>query len=293
MSDKLILRLSNEIGNQMFMYASAYSISKELNRRLYIDDETAFLSKKNVSKFGLNLFNITSPIAPDTLKFKNLSGYIKRKFLIKTDLLRSKKKFYIEKKDRNKITKYSSDYKNLVFDNNLFLEGHFESERYFKDYKDEIKREFRFMNLDTLKKNPYFNEINKQNSVSICLRQNRFIEGWGQNTFQNKQKSWNFTLEQINYINKFIANLNFNHEKYELKFHDPRLAIIKNLKPSPIQSQHNLGLISQIRNVLDSCEVKSPKFSGSALSPCNFSVPVPQHCKFAPANLPLFHHQVF
>ena len=84
MSGKLILRLSNEIGNQMFMYASAYSISKELNRRLYIDDETAFLSKKNVSKFGLNLFNITSLIAPDTLKFKNLSGYIKIKFLIKT-----------------------------------------------------------------------------------------------------------------------------------------------------------------------------------------------------------------
>ena len=204
MSDKLILRLSNEIGNQMFMYASAYSISKELNRQLYIDDETAFLSKKNVSKFGLNLFNITSPIAPDTLKFKNLSGYIKKKFLIKTDLLRSKKKFYIEKKDRNKITKYSSDYKNLVFDNNLFLEGHFESERYFKDYKDEIKGEFKLKNQVSLKKNPYFNEINKLNSVSICLRQNRFMEGRGQNTSQNKQKSWNFTLEQINYINKSV-----------------------------------------------------------------------------------------
>ena len=139
MPKKLILRLSNEMGNQMFMYASAYSISKELSRKLYIDDETAFLSKNNVSKFGLNLFNITSPIAPNTLKFKNLSGYIKRRFLIKTDFLRSKKKFYIEKKNRNKITKYSNDYKNIVFDNNLFLEGHFESEKYFKDYKNEIK----------------------------------------------------------------------------------------------------------------------------------------------------------
>ena len=28
MRKKLIIRLSNEIGNQMFMYASAYSISK-------------------------------------------------------------------------------------------------------------------------------------------------------------------------------------------------------------------------------------------------------------------------
>ena len=51
MSDNLILRLSNEIGNQMFMYASAYSISKELNRSLYIDDETAFLSKKTPTRY--------------------------------------------------------------------------------------------------------------------------------------------------------------------------------------------------------------------------------------------------
>ena len=98
MLDKLILRLSNEMGNQMFMYASAYSISKELNRKLYIDDETAFLSKKNVSKYALNIFNISSHIAPNSLKFKSISGYLKRKFLLKTEFLRKKKNFYIEKK---------------------------------------------------------------------------------------------------------------------------------------------------------------------------------------------------
>ena len=253
MSKNLILRLSNEMGNQMFMYASAYSISKELNRSLYIDDETAFLSKKNVSKFGLSLFNITSPIAPDTLKFKNLSGYVKRKLLIKTDSLRSKKKFYIEKKDKNKITKYSNDYKDLRFDNILFLEGHFESERYFKDCKDEIKREFRFTYLDTLKNNPYFNEINKQNSVSICLRQNRFTEGSGQNTSQNKKKSWNFTLEQINYINKSVdyikskvSNLTFflwsndfsniDKNKFNFSYEEIKLNDNENILDKRIQS---------------------------------------------------------
>ena len=81
MSKKLILRLSNELGNQMFMYASAYSIAKELNRKLYIDDETAFLSKKNISKFGLNFFTLTSSIAPEEFKFKNISGYFKRKII--------------------------------------------------------------------------------------------------------------------------------------------------------------------------------------------------------------------
>ena len=79
MRKKLIIRLSNEIGNQMFMYASAYSISKKLNRELLIDNETAFLSKKNISKFGLNNFNISSNICSNEYKFKNFKGYLKRK----------------------------------------------------------------------------------------------------------------------------------------------------------------------------------------------------------------------
>ena len=202
MKNKLIIRLSNEIGNQMFMYASAYSISKELNRSLYIDDETAFLSRKNISNFGLSSFKITSKTAPDALKFKNLSGYIKKKFLINTETFRKRKMFYIEKKNKDKITKFSNDYKGINFNNNLFLEGHFESEKYFKNYKDEIINEFKFKETDALKKSSYLNEINKENTVSFCVRQNRFTEGRGQNTFQNKEKSWKFTLEQINYINK-------------------------------------------------------------------------------------------
>ncbi len=200
--NKLIIRLSNELGNQLFMYASAYGISKELGKKLYIDDETAFLKKTNISKYGLNLFEITSPIIDDTFKFKNLSGYLKRKLLIKTEIFRNRKKFYIEKKDINKFTKYSDDYKSINFDNNLYLEGHFESESYFKKYTEELINEFKFKNTDVLSKNIYFNEINKKNSVSFCIRQNRFIEGKGQNILKNKEKSWKFTLEQINYINK-------------------------------------------------------------------------------------------
>ena len=43
---KINIRLSNELGNQMFMYASSLGISKKLNRSLLVDNETAYLSKK-------------------------------------------------------------------------------------------------------------------------------------------------------------------------------------------------------------------------------------------------------
>ena len=202
---KIILRLSNEIGNQMFMYASAYSISKKMNRNLFLDNETAFLSKKNVSKYGLYNFNITSPIIEDKLKFKNKYGYIKRKFLLKTEFLRPSKKFFIEKKDRHKITFFDEKFINNRFNDVIYLEGHFESPKYFINDQNDIVNEFKFKDELKFKKIPFFNQINFENSVGICIRQNRFSEGRGQNTSINDEKSRKFTLEQIRYINKSVS----------------------------------------------------------------------------------------
>jgi len=205
MKNRLILRLSNEIGNQMFMYASALSISKKLNRELLIDDETAFLLKKNISKYGLDNFEISAKIAQDKYKFKGMEGYLRRKMLIKFDFLRLKKKFYIESKDHKKSTSFQDNYLNKSFSNDVFIEGHFESSKYFINIKDKICDEFTFKNIDLLKKNIFYKELNTHNSVAICLRQNRFIEGRGRNTNENKLKSHEFTLNQVDYINKAAA----------------------------------------------------------------------------------------
>ena len=204
MSKNLIIRISNGLGNQLFMYASAYAMSKELSRKLLIDNESSFYSNKNISVYLLNNFNITSEIASDNKKFKSLYGYLKRKFLLKTDLFRRNKLFYIEKKNIDKITNYNDDFKNKFFHNNMYVEGYFESEKYFLNYKRSLSNEFKFKNPDIYKNNLYFDNISKSNSVALCIRQNRFIEGINNNNEINRKKSWNFTLEQIEYINKSV-----------------------------------------------------------------------------------------
>ena len=50
----LVMRISNEIGNQMFMYASGLCLANKLKRDLIIDNESSYKIKKNISKFGLN-----------------------------------------------------------------------------------------------------------------------------------------------------------------------------------------------------------------------------------------------
>ena len=84
---KIIIRISNELGNQMFMYASALGMANKLNMNLIIDNESAYKSKKNISKYGLNNFSVTSVIAPDSEKFLGMYGYLKRKILKKIIIL--------------------------------------------------------------------------------------------------------------------------------------------------------------------------------------------------------------
>jgi hypothetical protein len=210
---KIIIRISNELGNQMFMYASAFGIANKLDMNLIIDNESAYKSKKNISKYGLNNFSVTSVIAPDSKKFLGTYGYFKRKILKKINPYIKNKVIFIEPKNTEKITRYNEEIYNLKLSKNVFFEGYFESEKYFVDIKDRISSEFKFLNQVKYQKSPYFNEINKSNSVSICLRQNRFIEGVNRNNETNKKKSVKYTNEQIEYINQSMSYIHKNVQK--------------------------------------------------------------------------------
>ena len=210
---KIIIRISNELGNQMFMYASALGMANKLDMDIIIDNESAYKSKKNISKYGLNNFSITSVIAPDSKKSLGIYGYIKRKILKKINPYIKNKVIFIEPKNTEKITRYNEEIYNLKLSENVFVEGYFESEKYFVDIKDKISSEFKFLNEAKYQKSAYFNEINKSNSVSICLRQNRFIEGINRNNELNKKKSVKYSNEQIEYINQSISYMQKNVQK--------------------------------------------------------------------------------
>jgi len=203
MKNKLIVRLSNNLGNQMFMYASAYVFAKKLNRDFFYDDETAYQSS-NLYKYNLDIFKITSTKAPNNLKFLNKSGYIKRKFLKYFDNFYSSKMFYVEPRDRNKNTSFNDKILSGNFRDKLFVEGHFESEKYFNSHINEIKSEFSFKNYKSFENNQIFNSIKNSESVSICIRQNRFSERKRAITSKDDENSLIFTKDQVKYIEKSI-----------------------------------------------------------------------------------------
>ena len=224
MQSKLVIRLSNNIGNQMFMYAFAYAFSRKLNRKLLIDNESAYNVKFNLHRYDLDIFNIQADIAPKNLKFLGNYGYIKRKVLKYFDSFKESKNFYIEPKDENKKTMFNKNYMNNIFNSTFFVEGHFETEKYFKDCIVDIKNEFTFKNIKSFVNSQIYKNIKNSNSVSICVRQNRFSEKKRAITSEDNQKSTIFTTDQIKYIKKSIDIIKsqINNPKFFLWSNDQK-----------------------------------------------------------------------
>ena len=203
--NKIIVRIAEGLGNQLFMYANAYALSKKINYNLLIDNESGYFKNKDISNYQLDNFNITAKLCGNDLMFNSNLKNFKRKLLIKRDIFRNKKKFLIESKDKFKKTKYFDTTKK-IFSETLHIEGHYESEKYFSNFKNYLKKQFLFKNENAFYNNKYLDLINKnQTIVSICVRQNRFSERIQNKYDQNqKLKSDNFTKETIDYIKRAV-----------------------------------------------------------------------------------------
>ena len=211
----LVVRIAEGLGNQLFMFANSFFIAKVKKYTLLIDDESGYFKNKNQRRrreFLLNFFNIKNQICPDELKFKNYYTEIIRKVLKLIDFFNKKKTFLIENKDTNKKTKYFNILKNSL-NNPVYVEGHFESEKYFVKAKKDLQK------ILTVKKdfidcnNKYIDLIKRSTSVSLHIRRHKFSEDLNEmKQKKNIEKSNIFTNELVDYnfkgIEYFRSKLN-------------------------------------------------------------------------------------
>lgn len=220
----IIVRIAEGLGNQLFMFANAYALAKSRKYLLMIDDESGYFKNKNQLRkrtFLLNYFNIQNKICPNRFKFKDYLSDALRKLLKIIDYFKYKKKFLIEHKNKLKMTTFK-DLSNYPLDNLVYVEGHFESEKYFYNVKKDLQK------ILTVKKNyidysnKYIELIKKKNAVSVHIRRHRFSEEINEGKeLQNVKKSDNFTKQLINYIHESI-------KYFEKKIYKPTFFIWSN-----------------------------------------------------------------
>lgn len=162
----VIVRVMGGLGNQMFQYA--------LYRNLKTKFEDVKLDISSYNKYSLHngyelgdVFDVIEDTA--SLGEATLLGDIKKDVFskVKRKILGTKETHYIQKTCNftSEIFKYD----------NLYLDGYWQSEKFFYDVKDVVINDFKFKK-PLLKNNKKMKElINNSNSVSIHIRRGDYV----------------------------------------------------------------------------------------------------------------------
>lgn len=154
----IISRLYGGLGNQMFQYAAGAALAKRLNTKLYIDSGwfNEIKGKTNVvqRKYELNFFGI---------KEKNINKLTTLSFKTKPPTL------FIEK-----TFSYNEQFNHLS--GNVILDGYWQSERYFSDQEELIRKLFVFKDALSEKKQIDAKTIESiEDSVSLHVRRGDYV----------------------------------------------------------------------------------------------------------------------
>lgn len=161
----IIIQLLGGLGNQLFQYAAARRVAIERSLPLKVDI-SAFESY-SLRSYKLDHFNITVDIAtPEEIRRfirPDVVGKGKRWF-IRNLLPRHLRPIYREQKQ------YHFEANIFNTPNNVYLQGYFQNERYFKSIESVIRREFKVKSPLQGPNTVMADQIHNSNAISLHIR---------------------------------------------------------------------------------------------------------------------------
>ena len=196
----IVVQLTGGLGNQMFQYAFGKYISVQNNTTLVLD--TSYLQSKLPFKkwatpmqYELYIFNIKATIASNIISSNFLLyPFAKAEYLIRTKLNESKYQVMLENEFR-----YNAVF--LETKDNSYIQGNFQSEKYFNQIENEIRNDFTFKNILNAINTKWKTQIENCNAVSVHIRRGDYIS-----INRNAQKFIAIPLEYYQNAIKIISD---------------------------------------------------------------------------------------
>lgn len=168
---KMIIRISGGLGNQMFQYALKKKLDYVQGRENQID--LSYYNKKTVHNgyelnqvFGINDFSYMGRTPRDSFFYIVLC-----KILYKCNIKMFKTKTFL----LEPLIAFYSNYKSLSGEF-FYIDGYWQSEDYFADYAEEIRKCFTFPKFDESENISLLKKISNVESVAMHVRRGDFIE---------------------------------------------------------------------------------------------------------------------
>jgi len=165
--NKIITRIKGGLGNQLFCYATARRLALANNAELVIDDVTGFARDHRYKRrYALDRFNIPARKATPAERLKPFERYRRG---VKKWMARSKP---FEK--RRYLVQEGLDFDERLLDlkvkGSLYLDGLWQSERYFKDVEQLIRKDLRIIPPTDALNQSMAEEILSAQAVALHLR---------------------------------------------------------------------------------------------------------------------------
>ena len=167
----IIVKTIGGLGNQLFQYSLGRNLAEKYDTNLKLD--ISEFGTYKLHKYALNAFNIIEDFAtPEEIK-----NFIIEEYAPIVKCIRKKLGKNLEKKAKSykEEQRFYFDPQALNFGNNVYLEGYWQCERYFKDIEDIIRKDFTLKVPLEGRNKEMFSMIRKVNSISLHIRRCDYV----------------------------------------------------------------------------------------------------------------------
>lgn len=162
----IIVRISDGFGNQLFMYACGYALAKKMSTKLALD--ITYLSTNNLRNYELDKLNIVYDKLFSVNNILYPLNIVIRKILHL--FLKCQYKFFKEK------AAYKYDERIFYLGRNSYLFGYWQTEKYFKEYREDILKMFTPRYILSQKCNSFIEKVRNCNSVAVHVRRGDYVK---------------------------------------------------------------------------------------------------------------------
>lgn len=170
----IIIYLNDGLGNQMFQFALFRKL-QTLGRDIYIYDSD--LRRAGAIHNGLELESVFA------LEYKQLSKKEFRRYDTKNLMNHIIRKMLYEKEYPIYEEKMLSFKDEIFHMDNICLKGYWQSEKYFRNIENQIRKDFVFPPLEDKENKHILEQISDSNSIALHVRRGDYIHPKYENVF--------------------------------------------------------------------------------------------------------------
>jgi hypothetical protein len=244
----IIVRLMGGLGNQMFQYAVGRNLALSNSTDLKLDishySQQPLGSHEAVRNFDLDVFNINGSVATNE-EVMRLAG--RSRFDLVNKVLRKvlgpRSSHFVERT-------YLYDPDVLKLPDNTYLDGYFQTEKYFCDIEEIIRTDFTFKDEMSLKAMKIVRQIDASNSVCVHVRRTDFLtnSAFGVQDVDYFERAEKIISSRVSEPKYFVFSDDIEWCQHNLSFQSETIFVDEDFGPRKFRD--DLRLMVQCKNYI-------------------------------------------